>query len=393
MALLLMCCFSRSAMACNVPVFRYALERWTPDSCEVIVFHQGPLTGQQQQELTHLQQSSWSSFSDASPQAIDTDSSSVNATFRLVDVSTSPDDSASLLCDQLKQQNVPLPWVVIRQQAAGRPINAWQGTLHEAAQIPLLTSPLRVELSDRLLSGDAVVWLVVRSTDSDRNKEVTGLLRKKLAELGQNVPLPEGIGLPGSELFSDIPLLMRFTVMEVAPDDAQEGFLLNLFQGFEPEALKNGTPLVIPIFGRGRALEVIPADRLNERLVEDLTLFLCGACSCQVKERNPGFDLLMTAAWDEQLFGEGPRPDPAAANPGLRQSSETEPSNSAALVEIPAGRNSGSASSSEPQPRIEGRTAPEATRESSSFRRSLSLLIIVLSVFAIALRLYVSPSA
>src|SRR5262249_28271754 len=32
-----------AAHACNVPVFRYALERWPPDPYEVIVFHRGPL--------------------------------------------------------------------------------------------------------------------------------------------------------------------------------------------------------------------------------------------------------------------------------------------------------------------------------------------------------------
>ena len=32
------------ASACNVPVFRYALERWKPDAYEVHVFHKGPLS-------------------------------------------------------------------------------------------------------------------------------------------------------------------------------------------------------------------------------------------------------------------------------------------------------------------------------------------------------------
>ena len=29
--------------ACNIPVFRYALERWRPDDSEFLVFHPGPL--------------------------------------------------------------------------------------------------------------------------------------------------------------------------------------------------------------------------------------------------------------------------------------------------------------------------------------------------------------
>ena len=40
--------------ACSVPVYRYALERWWPDPYEVIVFHRGELTEQQQAILKDL---------------------------------------------------------------------------------------------------------------------------------------------------------------------------------------------------------------------------------------------------------------------------------------------------------------------------------------------------
>src|SRR5437764_1129210 len=33
--------------ACNVPVFRYALDRWRPQSFEVLVFHKGPLAAKE----------------------------------------------------------------------------------------------------------------------------------------------------------------------------------------------------------------------------------------------------------------------------------------------------------------------------------------------------------
>ncbi len=52
-------------------------------------------------------------------------------------------------------------------------------------------------------------------------------------------------------------------------------------------------------------MEVIPYGRIDGPLVSDLTKFLCGACSCQVKERNPGFDLLLSVHWTRELFGEG----------------------------------------------------------------------------------------
>ncbi|MCA9031320.1 MAG: hypothetical protein KDA66_10950, partial [Planctomycetaceae bacterium] len=57
-----------------------------------------------------------------------------------------------------------------------------------------------------------------------------------------------------------------------------------------------------------RALEVIPANRLTPPLVNDLCYYLSGACSCQVKEQNPGFDLLTSTNWETALFEEGVLP-------------------------------------------------------------------------------------
>lgn len=109
--------------------------------------------------------------------------------------------------------------------------------------------------------------------------------------------------------------------------------MLSLFEGFQPEAFAAGLPLIVPVFGRGRALEVIPAKQLSESLVTDLTQFLCAACSCQVKEQNPGFDLLLDVDWELNLFGEGGEQPPAASADGLGQ--QRNP----VLLSIPPGRD------------------------------------------------------
>ena len=44
LALGLACLGGAAAWACNVPVFRYALERWRPDPYRVTLLHRGPLT-------------------------------------------------------------------------------------------------------------------------------------------------------------------------------------------------------------------------------------------------------------------------------------------------------------------------------------------------------------
>ena len=43
-------------LACSVPVFRYALERWPPDTYRYVIFHNGPLTPEQQTLVDQLDQ-------------------------------------------------------------------------------------------------------------------------------------------------------------------------------------------------------------------------------------------------------------------------------------------------------------------------------------------------
>jgi hypothetical protein len=134
-------------------------------------------------------------------------------------------------------------------------------------------------------------------------------------------------------LYSEVPLLLQFSVLEIAPEDPAEQYLIRQISGLKFDAFRNGDPLIVPVFGRGRALEVIPADQLNADLIRELTEFLCGACSCQVKEQNPGFDLLLTTDWNLALFGEDAEGPPEYAADGSGQKKKPE------LIPIPPGRS------------------------------------------------------
>lgn len=279
------------ALACNVPVFRYALERWKPDACEVFVFCDRDFDAQQQPELARL-------IAQAQEKR-----SNLSVTISQSGVDKKPRHAE--LWDTIRQlPGVKRPYVVVRTSVNDKQsVNSWHGPLANFKAEHLLDSPARQEISKRLLKGDSVVWVVLKSPVAERNAQISQLLGNELKKLAKTTPFPDGLGLPGSELYSELPLLMQFSVMEVDPSDAREQFLVGLFSGFEPDAIKNQRPLVVPVFGRGRALEVLPADRLDAGMIGDLTRYLCGACSCQVKERNPGFDLLLQADWDLELFG------------------------------------------------------------------------------------------
>ncbi len=308
-----------SAQACNIPVFRYALERWRPDISEFIVFHQGELDGESQAQVEKLKQRAHSG--------------GANATVKLIDVRASAHAPELDLWARLKtgEPTAALPYLLVRLPHARAPLNAWHGPLAQALESALVDSPVRAELSKRLLNGDSIVWLMVRSGDPARDEKVRQLMLEQCQSLSSKIKLPEGIGLPGSELFSEVPLFLKFSLLEIDRSDAREQFLLKLFESFQPESFSAGEPLLIPVFGRGRALEVIPTEGVDERLIGDLTAFLCGACSCQVKEQNPGFDLLLSANWDRELFGENATLPPPAKKVG-------EGDRAPVLLTIPPGK-------------------------------------------------------
>jgi len=327
MSRVVLCCTaiivcSALAAACNIPVFRFALERWKPDSCEIVVFHRIAMSADEENIVQDLERASLAKDGDANLNVI------------RCDLNHNDDQELNDLWLTVKEtKGSKLPVLVARSlKGRGKTINHWHGSLQDARTIGVTESPIRSELTRRLQAGDAIVWLLLKSGDDGKTAAVRELLRQQCHELPKKIELPEGIGLPGSELYSEIPLLLQFSVLEIDPGDPDEQFLVRQLTGFQADAATAGEPLIVPVFGRGRALEVIPAPQLDADLIHDLTEFLCGACSCQVKEQNPGFDLLLSTDWNAALFGddsEGPPPEAAAGN-GQRKRPE--------LVPIPSGK-------------------------------------------------------
>jgi hypothetical protein len=277
------------ACACTIPVFRYALERWESDRFLVIVYHDGQLTAEQDSAITELAKRSSAAGGPLNIEVIRFDV-------------TSPADETARLPDLQPPSNRPLPWVEVRARLAGaRTALRWEGSLADAAgKLGPFESPARKEIGERLLKGDSGVWLLI--APEEQLKELSEQLRAMLDGVSGNLTLPQGVGLPGSELYAPIPLEIRFSVLPISHTDAAEQSFLKLLAASAGE-LRSDTAYVIPIFGRCRALEVFPFGETDERLIEDVGNFFCAACSCRVKQANPGFDLLVAVNWNERLFG------------------------------------------------------------------------------------------
>jgi len=288
--------WATSASACNVPVFRYALERWQNDLYHVVVFHRGQLSSDDKARVDDIGRRS------------STEGGTTNLEVTTVDLSLpfAPGDE-----DLWKTvpPDAALPYVLLQaRMGRDKTLTVWNGPLASVEMDRLAMSRDRQEIVDRLMKGHSAVWVVLPGKDDDATHNTVNLIETELARLQDELPLPEGIGAPGSEVFSEVPLTLRFSVHVLKPGPDADVLLPEIFRRVAPGAAADGQPLVAPVFGRGRAVDVVPGDKVDEATVEDLSRFICGACSCQVKEQNPGFDLLMAVKWDERLFAPNVRP-------------------------------------------------------------------------------------
>ena len=284
-----------AAIACNVPVFRYALERWETDPYEVVVFHRTPLVADHQILVERLEQTGRDGLANLSV-------SQVN----LADELPLP-----LKTLWTSQHNPTSPWVVVRYpRQLGIEHPAWAGPLAAETVGDLLDSPVRRDISQKLLSGDAVVWLLLESGDRHRDDQAAQLVETETEKLQQTLRLPEPA--PNDPpINADLPLKIAFSIVRVARSDPAERMLVSMLLNREPNLTTAKHPMLFPVFGRGRAIPPAVGQEIRADAIGEMAKFLTGPCSCQIKELNPGYDLLLAANWSSLVgYQEVQLPEP-----------------------------------------------------------------------------------
>lgn len=295
------------AQSCSIPVFRYALERWRPDPFEVLIFHRGALTIDQQGLALQL-----------SPEYVPGEAiPNVAVTTIDLDGTIRPGFVAIWQTDF----GEPLPWMLVRTPWRGENHTVWEGPLTRDAVQAVLQSPVRVELMKRLAGGESVVWVLVDGTDAAENARLEAAVRQQLQGLQGGIQLPEILHEDLSELsVSPEQLGLRFSVLRLRRDDPRESLLVRTLltakPGLDAPELA-GEPMLFPIFGRCRAYFPLVGSSIEPLQIEDLARFLSGACQCTIKQQNPGVDLLTALDWDAYVLGiETERPLPPLAGLG-----------------------------------------------------------------------------
>lgn len=278
-------------LACNVPVFRYALERWRPEPYEITIFHDGSLSAAQQKIVQSLE--AYVQGPDACP---------TNVALEVVDVEKQPKVHQQNLLK--KQKNARLPWLVVRYpEVAGLEYALYEGPLEGAPIEKLFDSPLRRDVAKRLLGGATGVWILLESGNKHADDEKHAWLKKYLTQLEKELKLPELTGAPDDKLLADVKLKIEFSLIRLGKDNTEEAALINMLMHLEEDLDKVAGPWVFPVIGRGLVLPPLAGLGIRDENVLAWARFMVGPCSCEVKRQNPGVDLLMTAAWDDLLQG------------------------------------------------------------------------------------------
>lgn len=262
------------ACACDVPVFRYALERWPAEVYQVFVFHEGALGPAQRQLADRLALGK------------------INLRVDARDVSSRMDAYASALWR--RQEAMSLPRVVLAyptQAKAGGTV--WSGPLSAESVKLVHDSPVRKEVARRLVAGHSAVWLLLESGQAEKDIAAAELLQAELA--GMRAKLMEA---EGEATATD--LEVEFSMIRVSRKDPAEAVLSAMLMRSEPDLESNyaSEPMAFPVFGRGRTLYALVGKGVSAENILEACRFITGPCACEIKAENPGVDLLMVADWD-----------------------------------------------------------------------------------------------
>ena len=282
---------STPSMSCDVPVFRYALERWQADIYELIVFYKEPLAASDKSNIELLEKSSvkHSCDSNYSLQTIDVKSGLTGEMLEILESLDSPE----------------LPCIAMRYPLSSNIRRViWHGRLNKHNIQALIDSPVRQKISKKILGGDAAVFILLESGNKSKDDAVQDSLRIHLKEMEEVLKLPEQVlnYLSETERGNISEKGASFSFLRLSRSNSEESQFIDMLMNSEPDLYEYlSYPMVFPIYGRGRVFCALVGDGINEQNIYDVCAFINGPCSCEIKFMNPGVDLLMKVDWDAAI--------------------------------------------------------------------------------------------
>jgi len=169
----------------------------------------------------------------------------------------------------------------------------------------LMDSPVRQKIVRQLASGVSVVWVLLESGDKKADDAAFLQLTNRLGYLQKVIEIPPPADNGGNDgesgpdpLNVPVPLKIAFSAVRVSRTDPKEVGLVAQLLNVVPDLQSVKSPIAYPVFGRALTMQPIYGQKFKDSSIDIRTEFASGACSCQVKDQNPGVDLLVTADWD-----------------------------------------------------------------------------------------------
>ncbi len=272
-----------SVLACTVPVFRYALDRWEPDGFLLKLNSETARTEATRNLLRPFR---------------------ANGGANLEIAETSLDLGAEA--------------VLFFPGRTDKPV--WTGPFTGETWERLLRSPSREAIASHLLEGASAVFVLADEGTPADDLEAARI-GKRLRFLESVARIPEIDPTDPSNRMGPGPeLKIGFPLVRLRKSDPVESVFLDTLRGPEWYGNPSDGPFLGVVFGRGRVLDARSVPECDDEWIENTALFLVGACSCQVKNQNPGWDSLFAVDWDRALAAAGEK---AAANQASQEEKAT----------------------------------------------------------------------
>lgn len=249
------------ARACSLPVYRFANDNWAPDRFIVEIPDEFDPDTDRARAVDYLN-------------GLAGLGGGLNVDIRFV-------RGAGAIGDARLRVRYPA------SRAAGL-IGEYPFTLDGARAI--CESPARRALADALAGGATMVWLVVG--DDDGVSRATPVLERELARLEEHLELPE-LSPEDSAERPGPPLRIEFPVVAVDRSLGEERFLVDMLSRESDILNSSAGPIFVPVFGRGRMLTPINAASSAPGRIERACEVATAPCSCLVKAKIPGTDMLL----------------------------------------------------------------------------------------------------
>jgi len=296
-AVVMVFAIGKPVLGCSTPVYRYAMYNWVSWPYYVFYFHHGAPPEEDAAVNKLLEE-----LPEADPPA--------NVSLTTIDVSQKEEfDRLPEVVKKAYQTHAdgkqPLHLVM-----TSRGVEMYAGRLDDTTVRSMIASPKRTKLAELLGEGNATILLILTGPDAAENERAEKVVNEVVKEVAAE---PEET----PDEYPDTPAEpLKVAAMKVSRTDPAEKWLVRMLLVVEPDLHEfPKDTMIFAAYGRGRVMPPYLGKGINTDNLFDCVAFLAGACSCMVKEQNPGVDLLMQ--WDWEATADALAEEDEQLNPDL----------------------------------------------------------------------------